>query len=235
MAKGIIYVMSSTALDGVVKIGKTEINQFESRMRGLERDGYRCQQLKKEFAIIVDDFDEKEVLLHDIFKHLCIADSELFALDKDLAIQLLSSFNGEIVYPKQTRHAIFEKAANAVDEKKEYDESYHLSKANDKIKVLFLELKNLIFSTFDNIDMKYLKNYVAFCKNGADVCDAEIFRDHITFYFNIRHKTINDPHNICEDCSKHGHHANGDWRICLKDNSLFKHLPDLIKQSYNIK
>ena len=28
MAKGIIYVMSSTALDGVVKIGKTEINDL---------------------------------------------------------------------------------------------------------------------------------------------------------------------------------------------------------------
>ncbi len=37
MARGIIYLMS-TVVDGLIKIGKT--NDFENRMRLLEKNGY---------------------------------------------------------------------------------------------------------------------------------------------------------------------------------------------------
>lgn len=36
MAKGILYVMS-TVVDGLIKIGKTGTNQFETRMNQLEK------------------------------------------------------------------------------------------------------------------------------------------------------------------------------------------------------
>lgn len=39
MAKGIIYVMK-TVVPGLIKIGKTGINNFEGRMATLERNGY---------------------------------------------------------------------------------------------------------------------------------------------------------------------------------------------------
>lgn len=39
MSKGIIYLMS-TVVSGVVKIGKTSSDQFETRMRILEGNGY---------------------------------------------------------------------------------------------------------------------------------------------------------------------------------------------------
>jgi hypothetical protein len=65
MAKGIIYIMS-TVVPGLIKIGKTGSDNFESRMYSLERNGYfNVVGLKRRFAIEVDDYDEKELLLDD--------------------------------------------------------------------------------------------------------------------------------------------------------------------------
>ena len=90
MARGIIYVMSSV-VPGLIKIGKTRIDNFESRMYNLERHGYNnVVGLKRTFAIEVEDYDEKEKLLDDIFSKSRLLNAELFALDIDLVIQLLS-------------------------------------------------------------------------------------------------------------------------------------------------
>ena len=68
MARGIIYVMS-TVVPGLVKIGKTGLENFESRMYTLERNGYfNVVGLTRRFAIAVDDCDEKEILLDEIFR-----------------------------------------------------------------------------------------------------------------------------------------------------------------------
>ena len=108
MAKGIIYIMT-TAVPGLIKIGKTGSNNFEQRMYNLEHDGYRnVTALKRTFAIEVDDYDAKEALLHTIFEKSQVSDTELFALDINVAIQLLSSFEGKVVYPKtETKEEIF--------------------------------------------------------------------------------------------------------------------------------
>lgn len=59
MSKGIIYIMT-TAVPGLIKIGKTGSANFEKRMYDLEHDGYRnVTALKRSFAIEVDDYDEK--------------------------------------------------------------------------------------------------------------------------------------------------------------------------------
>ena len=108
MANGIIYIMT-TAVPGLIKIGKTGSKNFEQRMYNLEHDGYRnVTALKRTFAIEVDDYDAKEALLHTIFEKSQVSDTELFALDVNVAIQLLSSFEGKVVYPKtETKEEIF--------------------------------------------------------------------------------------------------------------------------------
>ena len=60
MAKGIVYVMT-TAVNGIIKIGRTEINQFKNRMKYLEDNGYRNRVgLKCYCAFELPNFDEKE-------------------------------------------------------------------------------------------------------------------------------------------------------------------------------
>ena len=100
MAKGIIYLMT-TVVSGLIKIGKTGNEQFENRMRFLESNGYaNITGLKREFAIEVDGYDEKEKLIHDIFSKSRIVGTELFALDIEVAKSLLSSLDGKQIYPK---------------------------------------------------------------------------------------------------------------------------------------
>ena len=111
MSRGIIYVME-TVVPGLVKIGKTGTDNFDSRMYNLERNGYNnITGLKRRFAIAVNDYAEKETLLHSLFDRSRLQNSELFALDLELVIQLLSSFEGEQIYPKnETKEDSFKNA-----------------------------------------------------------------------------------------------------------------------------
>ena len=94
MANGIIYVMK-TVVPGLVKIGKTGTSNFDARMYRLEHNGYfDVAGLKRVFAIEVADYDEKESMLDEIVSRSRVPNSELFALDVDLVVQLLSSFEG---------------------------------------------------------------------------------------------------------------------------------------------
>lgn len=116
MSKGVIYVMT-TAVSGLIKIGKTRTDQYKERMRFLEANGYyNVAGLKKLFAIEVDDYDDKESLLHDIFSKHRVGNSELFALDYDLVRQLLLSFDGIVIYPEDS------------DKEKEFDEISRIRK-----------------------------------------------------------------------------------------------------------
>lgn len=113
MSKGIIYVMT-TVVPGLIKIGKTGLGNFDSRMYNLEHNGYcNVTGLKRAFAIEVEDYDEKESMLHTIFEKSQVSDTELFALDVNVAIQLLSSFDGDVVYPlTETKESIFDDATD---------------------------------------------------------------------------------------------------------------------------
>ena len=81
-------------------------------MHELERTGYRnVTGLKREFAIEVSDYDEKELLLHTIFEKSRVYDTELFALDVNLVKKLLASFDGKMVYPKdETKTEVFDES-----------------------------------------------------------------------------------------------------------------------------
>lgn len=115
MAKGIVYVMS-TVVDGLVKIGRTNTENFEQRMTHLESNGYRnVTGLKRQFAIEVEKFEEKEALLHNLFSRSRLSNTELFSLNLNEVIQLLSSFEGQIIYPKEKKSEVFEQATEAME------------------------------------------------------------------------------------------------------------------------
>ena len=118
MARGILYIMT-TIVPGLVKIGKTGIGNFENRMYNLEHNGYaNVTGLKRRFAIEVEDYDEKETLLDTIFSKSNVAGTELFAVDVDMAVQLLSSFEGRQVYPENvSKNEVFDTATDIVTAK----------------------------------------------------------------------------------------------------------------------
>lgn len=100
----------TTAVPGLVKIGKTGLTNYQKRMRILERNGYgNVVGLKRFFAMELDDYDTKESLLQEVFSKHRVGSSELFALDEELVQQLLLSFDGKVIYPEH------------VDKEKEFD------------------------------------------------------------------------------------------------------------------
>lgn len=108
----------TTAVSGLIKIGQTGTSNFQERMRFLEANGYyNVSGLKRFFAIELDDYTDKESLLIEIFNKHRVGDSELFALDYDLVRQLLLSFDGTVIYPKD------------INKEKEFDE---VSKAREQ-------------------------------------------------------------------------------------------------------
>ena len=158
MSKGIIYIMT-TAVSGLIKIGKTRTEQFENRMRQLESNGYsNVVALKRCFAIEVDDYDEKESLLHEIFSKSQVGDSELFALNKELVIRLLSSFEGSQFFPKQEKKDSFEQAEIASQEGLE-GQYFHNDKNGSVVAVLkmvgdkyILSSKSILAQNYDGIN-----------------------------------------------------------------------------------
>ena len=88
----------TTAVSGLVKIGKTGTASYQERMRFLEANGYyNVTGLKRFFAIELEDYSDKESLLHEIFSRSRVGGSELFSLDQELIQQLLLSFDGKVI------------------------------------------------------------------------------------------------------------------------------------------
>ena len=105
----------TTIVDGLIKIGKTK--DFESRMYNLEANGYKnVTGLKRKFAIEVENYEEKELMLHNIFSKSQVGSTELFTVDINLAMQLLSSFDGTVIYPREDKSNIFINSTDLFDE-----------------------------------------------------------------------------------------------------------------------
>jgi len=129
MSKGIVYI-TTTVSPGIIKIGRTASTNFEKRMGQLEGNGYNnVTGLKRCYAIEVEDYKDKEHLLHDVFDHCRIGTSELFAADVDLVVQLLSSFEGTQIYPPtESKEEVFGNAAEQRSAKLIPDGKYFLNR-----------------------------------------------------------------------------------------------------------
>lgn len=145
----------TTAVTGVIKIGKTRIEQYQERMRHLEHNGYyNVVGLREYFAIEVSDYDDKEKLIQEIFSNNKIGDSELFALDYELVKQLLLSFDGKIIYPKNLNK---EKEFDLVTKTRKQGELFSFYKKGLKNgdKIVFKDDSNVIAEVCGEREVKY--------------------------------------------------------------------------------
>ena len=119
MSKGYVYIMT-TAVDGIIKIGRSK--DWTARcQKDLESNGYKNMNgLKTYFVAEVDDQEEIESIMHDIFAECRVADTEMFAVDKDRAKRVLSKM-GTQIYPD-----------DLTDKMKNVEYDYMISKSSDK-------------------------------------------------------------------------------------------------------
>jgi len=154
MDKGIIYLMT-TAVSGLIKIGKTETKSYQERMRFLEANGYyNVVGLKRAFAIEVEDYSDKERLLHEIFSKHQVAKSELFALDVELVKQLLLAFAGNIIYPAEKN---IEKAFEEVTKIRKQQNRFSFFKKGLKIgdKIYFIQDTSIIATVVSEREVEF--------------------------------------------------------------------------------
>lgn len=180
--KGVIYIMS-TAVNGLIKIGRTMTRQFDERMRYLEKHGYyNVTGLKREFAIELVGYEEKEQMLHTIFQKSQIGKSELFALNKDNAIQLLTSFDGDVIFPvNENKNDIFENVTENIVSKSIPNGLYYFKKqkkSDNKIVSVTAQVENGIWTILKGSIIgiiedkgvsqkaKNTREYMKFDKNG---------------------------------------------------------------------
>lgn len=154
MIKGIIYVMT-TAVTGLIKIGRTEVKNFETRMRFLESNGYyNVVGLKRYFAIELEDYLEKEKLIYEIFNKHRVADSELFALDQELIRQLLLCFEGKVIYPKDINQEKEFKEISKVRNQGELFSFYKKGLKNGD-KITFIRDRNIVATVCGEREVEY--------------------------------------------------------------------------------
>lgn len=106
MNSGIIYLMKSSNIPGIFKIGKSEEDRFVKRMRIFRKRGYNFIDLRPVLAIAVDNYSEVEKCLHSKFEDCRIGgiNSEIFNFSKrEILNQVKEGFSiiakdGEIIF-----------------------------------------------------------------------------------------------------------------------------------------
>lgn len=182
MAKGFVYIMT-TAVDGIIKIGRSKDwnrrCQFE-----LEENGYKnMNALKTYYVVEVEDDNEIESIMHDIFRESRVIGSkdtktELFAVDKDRAKRVLSKM-GIQVYPESDLHMTNDNSAPSIYSDFWSKFNNELKKSNSEIKV-----KASSFSKhYHTITKNNIYSVIAIKYNHIDIVfgsnDKKIFTNNI--------------------------------------------------------
>ena len=116
---------------------------------------------------------------------------------------------------------------------KVYTEDSHLEKAEENIKSIYKELKDIILSFGPSINVKPTAKYIAFIRKKNFV-DIVLYKSNLTLFLNMKKGTLNDPKKIARDVSNIGHWGNGDYDIKIKDSNNLSYLTSLIRQSYDM-
>ena len=119
---------------------------------------------------------------------------------------------------------------NTNDEIKVYTEEDHVNYANENIRELYEELKDIILNLGD-IDIDVKKTYIAF-KGRRNIVDLEFYKNHFTVFINLKKDMVDNTHKILSDISEIGHHGNGDYCLDVYKREDFDRLLPFIRQSY---
>lgn len=164
MNKGIIYICT-TSVEGLIKIGRTD--NFNARMNILEQNSYwNVSGLKRFYAVRVDDYIEKEKLIHTIFSKSQVANSELFALDKNLAKDMLDAFEGKIIYPEQPKKQINDNA-QIINKKRKTPTRFNMVNIPVGSTLVFIKDHTITVTTVDDINKVNLNGKVMAISEAA--------------------------------------------------------------------
>ena len=124
---------------------------------------------------------------------------------------------------------------NVNKEIKKYTEKDTLHNKSDDIISLYDNLKELIYSNYNDIVIDHLKYYFVLKTNNKIVASASLLSKSIKTWINLKESEINDPDNRVKDVSNIGHHGVGNYEFKIESEDDFYYFNKLFKQSYDEK
>jgi predicted transport protein len=188
-----------------------------------------------------DDIDWSQTRV--AFVSTAFTDNQILATNfKDIAIELweVKQFENNIISVtpiKKTRAAESIKAITqqnqalrkVSDEIKVYTEDEHIARASDEIEELYVKFRDAILNLADGIEVKPLKQYIAFKKDTNIVC-MNIQKKQIRMWIGAKYGTLNDAKEIAKDVRNTGHWGTGDYEVAVDNDKDLEYIMSLIKQ-----
>ena len=188
-----------------------------------------------------DDIDWSQTRV--AFVSTAFTDNQILATNfKDIAIELweVKQFENNIISVtpiKKTRAAESIKAITqqnqalrkVSDEIKVYTEDEHIARASEEIEELYVKFRDAILNLADGIEVKPLKQYIAFKKDTNIVC-MNIQKKQIRMWIGAKFGTLNDAKEIARDVRNTGHWGTGDYEVAVDNDKDLEYIMSLIKQ-----
>ena len=115
-----------------------------------------------------------------------------------------------------------------------YSEDYHLEGCEDRIKDVYKELKELIFSLSPTITMKVRKMYIAFANNGRNFIYLGTKRSALELHLSLKKGELTDPKKVATDISNKGHFQGvTQYMLKIDNNSDLGYAISLITQAFD--
>lgn len=117
------------------------------------------------------------------------------------------------------------------EEIKVYDQAYHLDVKPEETIELYEKFKEAILSLDDGLSMSYLKYYIAFKKDKANVVSMKVQNQSLKIWINAQPGKLDDPKQLFKDVTDIGHHGTGNHEISVHDTKNLEYILSVIKQT----
>lgn len=107
----------------------------------------------------------------------------------------------------------------------------HLNAAGDKIKSVFLQLRERILALGDGIEERPKKFYIAY-RRQSGFAYVELQKAKMKIHITVSRKELDDPRSITRDVTNIGHFGVGDTEISFDEGGDLNYVMSLIEQSY---
>ena len=115
------------------------------------------------------------------------------------------------------------------DEIKVYTEEDLFVFGSDETVELYQKFRDAILNLADGIEVKPLKQYIAFKKDTNIVC-LNIQKKQIRMWIGAKYGTLNDAKGITKNVTELGHWGTGDYEIQVTGDNDLEYIMSLIKQ-----
>ena len=118
---------------------------------------------------------------------------------------------------------------------KKYTEEDTLMNKSEDIVSLYDNLKELLLSNYDDLEINHWNYYVAIKVNNKIVATVSVLSKSLKTWINLKETELHDPDGKVRNVSEIGHHGIGDYEYVIKSEDDLYYFNKLFKQSYDEK